>query len=56
LDATGRPTNNVGGLGDCFGLGGTDEKDPDTNQFVGREYAGAPEGLCTFFLSIGEAF
>ncbi|HEX8436656.1 BamA/TamA family outer membrane protein [Archangium sp.] len=53
--ATGGATT-VGGLGDCFGLGGSEEKDPVTGRFVGREYAGAPEGLCTFFLSIGEAF
>ncbi len=46
----------VGGMGDCFGLGGTREKDPATGRIVGTEYAGAPEGLCTFFLSIGEAF
>ncbi|WP_233261668.1 BamA/TamA family outer membrane protein [Vitiosangium sp. GDMCC 1.1324] len=39
----------VGGAGDCFGLGGTDAPE-------GKKYAGAPEGFCTFFLSIGEAF
>jgi translocation and assembly module TamA len=54
--ATGGGATTLGGLGDCFGIGGTDERDPDTGRFVGKEYAGAPEGLCTFFLSIGEAF
>ncbi|MBM7113492.1 autotransporter assembly complex protein TamA [Archangium primigenium] len=51
----------IGGLGDCFGLGvkkqtitGPDGTPRTVN--VEREYAGAPEGLCTFFLSIGEAF
>ncbi len=53
--ATGADTT-VGGLGDCFGLGGSEDRDPGTGRFEGREYAGAPEGLCTFFLSIGEAF
>lgn len=32
--------------GSCFGLGGNGS----------TEYAGAPEGLCTFHISIGEAF
>jgi len=38
---------SVGGFKDCFGLGRKDTR---------QEYAGSPEGLCTFFLSIGEAF
>jgi translocation and assembly module TamA len=46
FDPTTGMATTQGGLGDCFGLGGSKEHD----------YAGAPEGLCTFFLSIGEAF
>lgn len=55
----------VPGLGDCFGLGVKQRQVPDPTPTdpnhvrvvnVEREYAGAPEGLCTFFLSIGEAF
>jgi translocation and assembly module TamA len=56
FDPTSGGAVTVGGVGDCFGLGGMKERDPTTNKFVGTEYAGAPEGLCTFFLSIGEAF
>ncbi|HYO59569.1 BamA/TamA family outer membrane protein [Archangium sp.] len=48
--ATGGATA-LGGLGDCFGIGGTKVGDSANNL-----YAGAPEGYCTFFLSIGEAF
>jgi translocation and assembly module TamA len=47
LDPGTGDVTSQGGLGDCFGLGGSSTE---------REYAGAPEGLCTFFLSIGEAF
>jgi translocation and assembly module TamA len=58
--ASGRSTT-LGGVGDCFGLGVKQDRitRPDgTEALVPREkeYAGAPEGLCTFFLSIGEAF
>ncbi|WNG50663.1 BamA/TamA family outer membrane protein [Archangium minus] len=49
FDPSGKATDPIAGLGDCFGLGGTEVADA-------REYAGAPEGFCTFFLSIGEAF
>ncbi|WP_375768001.1 BamA/TamA family outer membrane protein [Archangium gephyra] len=48
--ATGAATTE-GGLGDCFGIGGV-----EANAAEGNTYAGSPEGLCTFFLSIGEAF
>jgi len=60
---TGTPgqTTTLGGLGDCFGLGVkqqtiTDPGGTTRTVNVEREYAGSPEGLCTFFLSIGEAF
>ena len=62
LDPTsGRPTASIGGLGDCFGLGveKTTITNPDGSTRtvnVEKSYAGAPEGYCTFFLSIGEAF
>jgi translocation and assembly module TamA len=55
----------VGGWGDCFGLGVKQRRVPDPTPTdpgrmrlvnVEQEYAGAPEGYCTFFLSIGEAF
>jgi translocation and assembly module TamA len=48
--ATGGATT-LGGLGDCFGIGGVEQREAASNT-----YAGSPEGLCTFFLSIGEAF
>ncbi|ATB43422.1 outer membrane protein [Cystobacter fuscus] len=55
----GSPTT-LGGLGDCFGLGVKKqtivEDGVSKTVNVTRNYAGAPEGLCTFFLSIGEAF
>jgi translocation and assembly module TamA len=50
--STGQATT-VGGWGDCFGLGVQRDRDTPPQE---KEYAGAPEGLCTFFLSIGEAF
>jgi translocation and assembly module TamA len=54
----GTTIGTLGGLGDCFGLGVKQTTDPVTGNKVNveREYAGSPEGLCTFFLSIGEAF
>ena len=52
LDPTSSLTT-LGGFGDCFGLGV--KKDAD-NKNVESKYAGSPEGYCTFFLSIGEAF
>ncbi|MGZ3458968.1 MAG: BamA/TamA family outer membrane protein, partial [Archangium sp.] len=55
FDPTTNRATTVGGLGDCFGLGGTKDKDSE-GRYIGKSYAGAPEGLCTFFLSIGEAF
>lgn len=48
--ATGGATT-LGGFGDCFGIGGVDQ-----GEAAGNLYAGSPEGYCTFFLSIGEAF
>ncbi|AKJ07477.1 Beta-barrel assembly machine subunit BamA [Archangium gephyra] len=48
--ASGAP-ETLGGLGDCFGIGGVESTAAAANL-----YAGSPEGLCTFFLSIGEAF
>lgn len=66
--ATGGATT-IGGWGDCFGLGAKqttiqvpvnprDPTGPTEPRVVNetKEYAGAPEGYCTFFLSIGEAF
>ncbi|MFY0571432.1 BamA/OMP85 family outer membrane protein [Archangium lansingense] len=66
--ATGGATT-LGGWGDCFGLGITQKtiqvpvnprnpNGPTEPRVVNvtKEYAGAPEGYCTFFLSIGEAF
>ncbi|WPB78669.1 BamA/TamA family outer membrane protein [Archangium violaceum] len=51
FDPTTGTASTLGGLGDCFGLGGVRQTEAATNL-----YAGSPEGLCTFFLSIGEAF
>ncbi len=50
--STGQSTT-LGGWGDCFGIGVQREGGLPPRE---KEYAGAPEGLCTFFLSIGEAF
>ena len=50
--STGQSTT-LGGWGDCFGIGVKREQGIPPQE---KEYAGAPEGLCTFFLSIGEAF
>ena len=61
LDSTSGTVKTIGGWGDCFGLGvkkttttGPDGSTRTVN--VEKEYAGSPEGYCTFFLSIGEAF
>ncbi|MFY0528476.1 BamA/OMP85 family outer membrane protein [Archangium gephyra] len=51
LDPPPGQPNSLGGLGDCFGIGGVAAAAAERNT-----YAGSPEGLCTFFLSIGEAF
>ncbi len=57
LDPTsGRVASSIGGLGDCFGLGVQEETRDGRTVKVEKNYAGAPEGYCTFFLSIGEAF
>ncbi len=50
---TGQAGETVNGFKDCFGLGANKGSD---GKSVAVPYAGAPEGLCTFFLSIGEAF
>ncbi|WNG30364.1 BamA/TamA family outer membrane protein [Cystobacter fuscus] len=47
LGSTPGEVTTLGGWGDCFGINKSDKKE---------NYAGSPEGLCTFFLSIGEAF
>ncbi|MET0405839.1 MAG: BamA/TamA family outer membrane protein, partial [Cystobacter sp.] len=52
LGSSASEATTLDGWGDCFGLG--IKKEDGVN--VKRRYAGAPEGLCTFFLSIGEAF